>query len=202
MQENWNSYYIKNEEILDLINSWASADFNKKQEIQNIIINKLSYLIYAKIKLYKKEVFYNDLIQEGKIALITAMNDFDPNRGVNFFIVAGWHLSNRFRKFIRTVKNKEIQCENVEQFIKDTFQSPSDYYERVEEEFIIKRALRNLPEMDRYILVMRYGIFDSEECTLQQIGDMFSVSKQYVEQMEKRALEKLKRNIKESRRPK
>ena len=140
------------------------------------------------------------MIQEGKIAILTAINDFDLSRGVNFFTVAGWHLSNRFRKYIRTVKNKEIQFENVEQFIKDTFQSPSDSYERVEEEFIIKRALRNLPEMDRYILVMRYGIFDSKERTLQQIGDMFSVSKQYVEQAEKRAIERLKRNIKESRR--
>jgi len=128
------------------------------------------------------------------------MRDFDTNRGVNFFKFASWHMSNRFRKFIRTVKNKEIQFENVEQFIKDTFQSPSDSYEIVEEEKNIKNMLRTLPEMDRYILVMRFGIFGAEELTLQQIGEIFSVSKQYVEQAEKKALEKLRKNIRKSRR--
>jgi DNA-directed RNA polymerase sigma subunit (sigma70/sigma32) len=49
--------------------------------------------------------------------------------------------------------------------------------------------------MEKYVLVMRYGFFDSREYTLKEIGEMFSVSKQYVEQVEKKAVLKLQKKI-------
>lgn len=196
MVEPLKKYYIDNEEVLVLVNKWI--DTGKQPSLQNTIIEKLSFLIYTKCKLYRKELFYEDLIQEGKLALITALNDFDQTRSINFFKVASWHLSNRFRKFIKEIKNKEVPCENVEQFIKDTYPSPLDYCEKLEEKLIMKKLLFSLSEIERYILMKRFGVLGEEKNTLKQIGKSLSVSKQYVEQLEKQAVKNLQKKAKET----
>lgn len=192
--EDWNKYYVKNSEIIELINTWSSSTGKEKENIQSFILSKLSFLIYAKIKTYRREYFHEDLVQEGKIALIRAIEDFDVNRGTNFFTIASWYLSNHFKKFLKN-NFKEIACENIEQFIKDCVKSPQDYYEKIEKEKLIKQAILSLPKMEKYVLVMRYGFFDSREYTLKEIGEMFSVSKQYVEQVEKKAVSRVQKKI-------
>jgi RNA polymerase sigma factor (sigma-70 family) len=189
-------YKVDNDEVLTLIKNWVET--GKKVSQQKIIIDKLSYLIYTKCRSYRKECFHEDLIQEGKVALITALNDFDQERGINFFKVASWHLSNRFRAFIKKVKNKEVSCENVEQFIKDTYPSPLDYYEKLEEELFLKKLLFSLSDIEKYIVTMRFGIFGEEKLTLEQIGKKLAISKQYVEQLEKQAIGKLTKKTKEN----
>lgn len=188
-------YYVDNSEILELLDVWSNSKEEEKNKIQAYIINKLSYLIYAKLKTYRKETYYNDLLQEGKIALIEAMRDFDKTRGNNFFKFASWYLSNYFNNFFR--KNKEVPCENIEQFLKEFSKNPQEYYETKQDKIYIKKALLLLPEIEKFIIVMRFGIFDSKKYTLQQIGDMFSISKQYVEKIEKKALNRLKKIYKE-----
>ena len=195
MEEIWSKYYTNNSEIISLINIWSNSFEKEKEDIQYFIIKKLSYLIYAKIKTYKKETYYNDLLQEGNIALLKAIKDFNINRGSNFFTIASWYLSNHIRDFLKGIKNKEVVCENIEQFVKDHIKSPQDYYEKIECEKLIKNAILSLPKMERYVVVMRYGFFDSREYTLKEIGEMFSVSKQYVEQVEKKAVLRLRKKI-------
>lgn len=193
MVEIWSKYYTNNAEVLNLINIWSNSINKEKEDAQNLIISKLSYLIYAKIKTYKKKHYYKDLFQEGKIALLRAIKDFDVNKGSNFFTIASWYLSNQIRDFLKGI-NKEVACENVEQFLNNQI-SPQEYYEKFEREKLIKNAILSLPKMERYVLVMRYGFFDSREYTLKEIGEMFSVSKQYVEQVEKKAISKLQKKI-------
>lgn len=186
-------YYITNSEVLDLLNVWSKSFGKKKEELQYLIISKLSYLVYTKIKIYRKKHYYNDLFQEGRLALIRAMNDFNIDKGSNFFTIASWYISNNIRDYLKGV-NREVVCENVEQFVPAQI-SPQDYYENIEKDKLIKKAILSLPKMERYVLVMRYGFFDSREYTLREIGEMFSVSKQYVEQVEKKAVLNLQKKI-------
>ena len=65
---------------------------------------------------------------------------------------------------------------------------------KTEEEII--SYINKLPEIDRKILVMRFGINGGEYNTFKQIGEQFSLTKQRIEQIEKRALNILKRNKK------
>lgn len=196
MEQTWNDYYVNNDEVILLINEWRNAEAYNKIKTQKIILDKLSFFIYAKIKTYRKEHFYNDLYQEGMIGLLDALNSFDQEKGNNFFLIASWCVSNRIGNFLRKMirQRNEIPCENIAQFIKGQNISPQECYENKEQEKTIQDALKRLPEAYKRILVMKYGIFESEKYTFQQIGEIFSVSKQYIEQIEKRALIKLKKD--------
>jgi RNA polymerase sigma factor (sigma-70 family) len=72
---------------------------------------------------------------------------------------------------------------------------PQAYYEQKELEILIHNAIRTLPEAYRQIIILRYGIFDTDESTFQEIGENLSVSRQKVEQVEKKALNMLSKNL-------
>jgi len=56
-------------------------------------------------------------------------------------------------------------------------------------------ALKNLVEREKEIVQMRYGLTGTEEVTQREIGKMLNISRSYVSRIEKRALEKLFREL-------
>jgi RNA polymerase primary sigma factor len=56
---------------------------------------------------------------------------------------------------------------------------------------LVDDAVDALPERERRVLQLRYGLVDGVERTLKEVGKMLGISKQAVHQIEKRALEKL-----------
>lgn len=56
----------------------------------------------------------------------------------------------------------------------------------------IRDMLRELNERERKILIYRYGLYNSEELTLEEVGKVYNISRERVRQIEKRSLEKLK----------
>jgi RNA polymerase sigma factor (sigma-70 family) len=57
---------------------------------------------------------------------------------------------------------------------------------------VLKRALRDLPSRERYILERRFGIVDDVEMTLGAIAHILKLSKERVRQLERDALAKLR----------
>lgn len=191
-------YKVDNSEVILLISEWKNSDSHRKLYLENFILNKLSFFIYAKTRIYKKEDFYDDLVQEGLIALRKALGEFDPERCVNFFKVADWYVKTQMRHFLQNhfeIISNEYICDCVEQFMTELECDPQAHYEQKELEILIHNAIRTLPESYRQIIILRYGIFDTDESTFQQIGERLSVSRQYVEQVEKKALNMLSKNL-------
>jgi RNA polymerase sporulation-specific sigma factor len=191
-------YKVDNSEVILLISEWKNSDSHRKLYLENFILNKLSFFIYAKTRIYKKEDFYDDLVQEGLIALRKALGEFDPERCVNFFKVADWYVKTQMRHFLQNhfeIISNEYICDCVEQFMMELECDPQAYYEQKELEILIHNAIRTLPEAYRQIIILRYGIFDTDESTFQEIGENLSVSRQYVEQVEKKALNMLSKNL-------
>ncbi len=55
----------------------------------------------------------------------------------------------------------------------------------------LERALASLPERDRQVLTMRFGLGDQEPRTLAEVGKAIGVSRERVRQIEKAALVRL-----------
>ncbi len=190
----WKKYYVTNEQVLSLIAIWKEASPRMKPKIQSVLIERLTYLIYTKIQGYKSKSFYGDLIQEGKLGLLKAMQDFNPDRCPNFFNFAIWHIRNRVRYYMRYQQRFE---KGVKQNLNDDFQvvpDPQECYEEEEGKKMLENVLNRLPEIEGRVVMMRFGIGGTRKHTFQQIGDMLSVSRQYVQQIESRAILKLKKN--------
>jgi len=60
---------------------------------------------------------------------------------------------------------------------------------------ILKRALKDLPSRERYILERRFGIVDDVEMTLGAIARILKLSKERVRQLERDALVKLRATL-------
>jgi len=71
-------------------------------------------------------------------------------------------------------------------------ESKVDHLEITENKAMVRVALTKLPKKERDILKMRFGI-DSDQMTLQEIGEKYRVSRERIRQIEVKALPKLKR---------
>ena len=193
MMVEFNHYYVNNTQALEMINNYHNASKGKKNLILQETVDSLSYMVYSRLKGYRKQPYYNDLVQEGKIGLINAINSFNRERGINFFKIAQWYINNSINGYLKWYKrsSKKVSSEKLNS-------TPSGYqdgaYEVQEVLELVKDALMCLPFLDREIIILRYGIY-GEFYSLQQLSDIFLLSIQRVHQIERRALSKIRRKI-------
>ncbi len=60
----------------------------------------------------------------------------------------------------------------------------------------VNRCLEELPEREKDIIKLRYGLYDGKPRTLREIGEKYGISKERVRQLENNILNKLKRKLK------
>jgi RNA polymerase primary sigma factor len=73
--------------------------------------------------------------------------------------------------------------------------APTDTASEAEAEVIraaLRAAVATLPERERYLIALRYGLHDGQERTLAEVGEVFGVSRERVRQIEAVALRKLR----------
>ena len=170
-------YYVDNESVLKLIKSYKTLSEDDQKKKKEEIVNLLSYLIFSRTKGYKSKVYYEDLLQEAKMGLLKALDDFDINRGVNFFKFAIWKIQHKINMYLN----------NHKRFMK----KPIDKKDKSK---VLKKEISRLSEIESRVITMRFGIFGSEKHTLKQVGKKFNVSKQYIQQLEARVIKKLRNN--------
>ena len=62
---------------------------------------------------------------------------------------------------------------------------------------ILNRAINKLPERERIIVDLRYGLSsdDGEEKTQKEVADMLGISQSYISRLEKKIIKRLKKEI-------
>ncbi len=72
----------------------------------------------------------------------------------------------------------------------------SEIYERLENNIQLKHLYASLKsrlrERERIVLIKRYGLFNQEEMTQQEVADELHISRSYVSRIEKKAIGKLR----------
>jgi RNA polymerase sigma factor (sigma-70 family) len=190
----WGSYYVYNSEVILQIERLKVAPSREKLWIREQLVKKLSYLVCSKIKKHHSKVFYEDLLQEGKLGLVKAIDDFDPQRGLNFFKFANWHIKNRIRRYFKwNYKLPTTTCEASDICEKEGNDTQHLFEDR-EGKRLLREVVNKLPDKDRRVIIMRFGLDGGKEHTFEQIGEMFSLSKQRIEQIKTRAIAKLSKN--------
>ena len=58
------------------------------------------------------------------------------------------------------------------------------------------QAINKLKPREREIIVMRYGLFDSEPLTQKEVADLLGISQSYISRLEKRIIDKMRLEIK------
>lgn len=81
----------------------------------------------------------------------------------------------------------------VQEFTADmSIQSPEETVKRKLMKKDIFNILQRLESRERQVLVLRYGLVDFEPKSLEEIGKLLHISKEWVRKIEKKAMTKLK----------
>jgi RNA polymerase primary sigma factor len=142
----------------------------------------------------------SDLISEGNVCLIRAVECYDFSREARFATYASWALT---KHFARVVPEENYRLSAFRTGQQDRLNALGDVressYERTELtehiRMVLERAIVHLTERERTIVESRYGTKGEPPKTLQEIGQLFGLTRERVRQIETRALEKLRAAI-------
>jgi RNA polymerase primary sigma factor/RNA polymerase sigma factor len=144
-----------------------------------------------------------ELVSDGNMSLIRAVEKFDYARGNKFSTYASWAI---MKNFARTIPDEirhrdRYRTANFEMF-QATEDRRSDQYEQEsaqsQRQYQVGRILDRLDEREQKIIISRFGLDHKQEpLTLKEVGAEMGVTKERVRQIEARALSKLRQAAEE-----
>jgi len=131
-------------------------------------------------------VAYDDLAQEGRIALWRAVLGFDPERGVAFSTYAGVAIERRVWQAVARARRQQRGCPHPEQA--DRLKALEEAWYQADVQAALLEAVARLPERLRAIIIARYGLDGQPPCTLVALGRRFRLTKARIGQLHNDAL--------------
>jgi RNA polymerase primary sigma factor len=168
-------------------------------EIKNRIVRANLRLVVsiAKRRVSPGDSFF-DLVSDGNMSLIRAVEKFDYARGNKFSTYASWAI---MKNYARTIPDEHKRRDRFRAADMELLQAAAD---RREDEYQQRLAasdrmqqvgkfLDRLDQREQTIIIRRYGLdHEREPQTLKEVGSALGVTKERVRQIEAKALEKLR----------
>ena len=182
----------------------------KDENARKILIeHNLRLVVYIAKKFDNTGVGVEDLISIGTIGLIKAVNTFRPSKNIKLATYASRCIENEILMFLRKTNNirNEISLDeplNVdwdgnELLLSDILGSEPDTVNRgieaEDEKSLLLRTVDTLADRDKLIMRMRFGLGGGKEYTQKEVADMLGISQSYISRLEKRIIERLKREM-------
>ncbi len=146
-----------------------------------------------------------ELVSDGNMSLMRAVEKFDYARGFKFSTYASWAI---MKNFARTIPDEHryrdrFRTSHAEMFTSteddrsDQFEQESSQSQRA---WQVERILGQLDPREQTIIIRRFGLQRGQEpLTLKQVGAELGVTKERIRQLEARALSKLRKVAEEER---
>jgi len=172
---------------------------DEANEVKNRIIQANLRLVVniAKRHVGPQTNFF-ELISDGNMSLMRAVDKFDYMRGFKFSTYASWAIMKNFARSVpqegvrrdrfMTGRDELLEMSRDLRFVGDEGYKEPDISVRQN----IERVLDQLEPREREIVVRRFGLGEMPAQTLEEVGRHFGVTKERIRQIEMRALNKLR----------
>ncbi len=172
---------------------------DEANRVKDLLINANMRLVVniAKRHAGQAENFF-ELLSDGNMSLIRAVEKFDASRGFKFSTYASWAI---MKNFARTIPDEKHRRERFVTGHEEVFEiapdNRSDEHEAVASKeratSSINKLLEKLEPREREIIRMRAGLDShAKGMTLEEIGQQFGITKERVRQLNARAMKKLR----------
>jgi RNA polymerase sigma factor (sigma-70 family) len=145
-----------------------------------------------------------ELMSDGTISLMRAVEKFDYARGNKFSTYATWAI---MKNFARSIPDEKTHRERYVTGHEEMFESRPDA--RTDEQEIVAQAdlardrvtrlLDGLDPRTREVIRMRNGLDGNAEMTLEQIGPHFGITKERVRQINVRGMKQLRERAQQAK---
>lgn len=177
-------------------------------EAKNILIEKNLRLVAHIVKKYVSSCKDSeDLISIGTIGLIKAVSSYNSSKNVKLATYAAKCIDNEILMYLRAGKkyNSDLYLEEpigndnegneivMMDIISGSTEDIEESIYKKQQIEILFNKLDVLDEREKEIIIMRYGLFNTDEMTQIEIAKKIGISRSYVSRIEKKALEKLKK---------
>lgn len=254
------SLYLKEIEkipLLDRDEEYKLAVMAKKGDSyarNRLVESNLRFVVSIAKQYQNRGLPLSDLISEGNIGLLTAMDKFEPEKGYHFISYAVWWIRQSILKaigeksrMIRLPMNRTADLVQILQaktnleengyndasiediaaecgmtkdqvlevmqmsrevssldapvgaeedssfgdFIESDLQKPDEVVMDEALKESVKRILDTLPERERGIIALRFGLEGKKPMSLKEVGELYNLTKERIRQIEKKVLGQL-----------
>ncbi len=197
---------LKGEQEQDALMRMEQGDDRAKQLL---IERNLRLVVFISRRFENTGVNLEDLISIGTIGLIKAVDTYRMDRNIKLATYASRCIENEILMHIRKISNQKTEIsldepinmdyDGNELLLSDILGTDEDMIERPMEDAVdltlLRQAVRELPERERQIVVMRFGLEGHQELTQKDVAQMMGISQSYISRLEKRIMLKLRKEI-------
>ena len=184
-------------------------------EARNILVERnLRLVAHIMKKYYTQTADQEDLISLGTTGLITGISTFDPSKGARLATYAARCVENEILMHFRAQK-KTSQDVSLSDYIETgndgtalslmdvVGEEDTDLLEKIctQEQIsqVRKAVLEQLDERERQVIILRYGLSGKKPQRQREVAKNLDISRSYVSRIEKKALQKLKVALSDSK---
>lgn len=176
---------------------------------QLLIERNLRLVVFISRRFENTGVNLEDLISIGTIGLIKAINTYRLDKNIKLATYASRCIENEILMHIRKISSQKAEVsldepinmdyDGNELLLSDILGTDEDMIMRPLEDdvdlCILRQAVKDLPEREREIVVMRFGLYGHKELTQKEIAQYMGISQSYISRLEKRIMQKLRKEL-------
>ncbi|MBO6001241.1 MAG: RNA polymerase sigma factor RpoD/SigA [Spirochaetales bacterium] len=253
--------YLKDIERIPLLGRDEEYDLAKRAKNgdalarEKLVNGNLRFVVSIAKQFQNRGLPLIDLISEGNIGLLTAIDKFEPEKGYHFISYAVWWIRQSILKAIgeksrmirlpmnksadliqilnakNKIENETSDDASIEDIARECGMEPSDVLDLMQiardvssldaplgteedtsfgdfiesdeprpEDYVMDKAMKSsvekilasLPEKERGIIRLRFGLDNNEAMSLKEVGEIYHLTKERIRQIEKKVLSNLR----------
>ena len=176
---------------------------------QRLIERNLRLVVFIARRFENTGVPLEDLISIGTIGLIKAISTYRLDRNIRLATYASRCIENEILMHIRKISNQKTEisldepinmdCDGNELLLSDILGTEEDMILKPLEDdvdlCVLRQALSQLPEREREIVLLRFGLEGRKELTQKEIAQKMGISQSYISRLEKRIMHRLRKEL-------
>ncbi|MBQ8360028.1 MAG: RNA polymerase sporulation sigma factor SigE [Oscillospiraceae bacterium] len=197
---------LKGAEEQSALEALEQGDENAKQLL---IERNLRLVVFIARRFENTGVNLEDLISIGTIGLIKAISTYRIEKNIKLATYASRCIENEILMHIRKISSQKTEVsmdepinmdyDGNELLLSDILGTDEDMILRPLEDdvdlCVLRQAVKELPDREREIVVMRFGLYGHQELTQKEVAQKMGISQSYISRLEKRIMLKLRKEL-------
>ncbi len=180
-----------------------------KEARQTLVEHNLRLVVYIAKKFENTGVGIEDLVSIGTIGLMKAINTFNNGKNIKLATYASRCIENEILMYLRRTSRIKTEIsideplnqdgDGNELLLSDILGTDEDMAsKRIEDEVdkrLLKASIEKLNKREKNIMELRFGFITGNEKTQKEVADMLGISQSYISRLEKKIINKMKKEI-------